>query len=466
MQVQKIAGDPGLSVLRNAGSATTDTGQFSVLVGWGKGKGAIISNQDWSDGSQAGSGDLANVGVRELGYHSCNDHRGGRLDGFSESQNFCSSSCGRSVFCSLESHPALGDTNPLSQYFPTMKISPYGQLSDGQSVEMFTLEAPDGAYVEVITFGGVITRLVVPDRNGRMADVVMGYGNLDAYVAGKQLFGSLVGRVTGRIPHAQFSLNGRVYELAKNDGPNHLHGGICGFNKRVWSATPVTREDGADSVRLEFFSPDGEEGYPGNVRIAVTYTFTAKHEFIMEVDATTDSATPLSIAQHSYFHLGGEGTGSIHDHEMTIFSDRVFGKDDILTPLADLHPVQGKPEDLRHPRLLGDVMSKLFHQHGDFYFLKAAPGGQQVLAAQARHPASGRVLAVSTNESCMQFYTSAMLEGVHVGKSGTLYAPFSGFCFECHGHPAAMDHPSLPSILVTPETPLARTTTYAFSTCE
>lgn len=345
-----------------------------------------------------------------------------------------------------------------------MKTEHCGNLPDGRPVETYTLEAPGGATMKVLTFGGIITSLNVPDRAGQLADVVLGFDRLEDYVAGHPLFGALVGRVTGRIPNAEFHLDGRVYKLAKNNGPNHLHGGLCGFDKQIWTATPVVRADGADSLRLTYRSPAGEEGYPGTVDVAVTYTFTADHQLLMETEATADVTTPLSLAQHSYFHLGGEGTGDISDHHLTIFSDQIFGVDEILTPQAELHALEQNPADFRKSRRLGDAIPGLFQQHGDFYLLNESPGGNPIPAARVTHPASGRALSVSTNESCLQLYTSAMLEGINRGKSGVLYTPFSGLCLECHGHPAAVDHPELPSILIEPGKTMRRTTCYAFST--
>lgn len=314
--------------------------------------------------------------------------------------------------------------------------------------------------MEFLTYGGIVTSLKVPDREGSLADVVLGFDRLEPYLAGHPYFGAITGRVAGRIPGGKFVLDGKTYELAKNDGPNHLHGGLRGLDKRIWMASPVKRTDGADSIRLTYHSPDGEEGYPGTVDFSVTYTFTRDNIFLIESEAASDRLTPVSQTHHGYFNLAGER--NILDHQLAVFSDRAFLVDEILTPLGRTKAVEGSVSDFTSPRRLGDVIPLLFEGHGECYQL---PGGDALyLAARLSDPASGRTLTVSTNEFCLQVYTSSKLDCPSAGKSGRPYPPYSGLCLECEGYPAGVDYPEFGSILVEPGRPMRRTTRYAFST--
>jgi aldose 1-epimerase len=315
-----------------------------------------------------------------------------------------------------------------------------------------------------MTYGGIVTSLHVPDRNGQLDDVVLGFHDLDSYVAGHPYFGAITGRIAGRVSGGGFTLEGRRYDLVKNDGPNHLHGGLRGLDKRVWRAEPVERADGADSVRLTYHSPDGEEGYPGAVDFSVTYTLTGDNVFILESEISTDQLTPINVTHHSYFNLAGESCGSIVDHELTIFSSEAFASDDNVTPLPRLESVIGTAADFRSPRRLGDAIPGLFKNHGDIYLLPQSNEGSLITAARLFDPSSGRALDVSTNEPCLQMYTGAMLDGSVRGKSGVTYAPFAAICLECQGHSDAVNHPELDDILVAPDKPRRRVTHYAFST--
>ncbi|MFZ4774789.1 MAG: aldose epimerase family protein [Terrimicrobiaceae bacterium] len=338
----------------------------------------------------------------------------------------------------------------------------FGELPTGEPVEAFTLTGSDGASLDFITYGGIVTSIKMPDREGRIADVALGFDHLEPYLAGHPFFGAITGRVAGRIPGGRFTLEGKTYELVKNDGPNHLHGGLRGLDKRIWSAERMERADGADSVRLSYHSPDGEEGYPGNAFFCLDYTLTQDNVFIIESEATSDRLTPVSLTHHSYFNLGGEGSGDIFHHELTVYSDGLFLVDELMTPLGKVMPVAGSPGDFSSPRRLGDAIPDLFAKHGDCYTL---PGGDSLhLAARLDDPVSGRALSVSTNECCLQIYTAAYLECPHPGKSGHPYPPFAGVCVECEGYPAGVDFPEFGNILVGPGETQRRVTRYAFST--
>jgi aldose 1-epimerase len=345
-----------------------------------------------------------------------------------------------------------------------MQKLPFGKLPTGEIVDSFTLAGAAGASLEFLTYGGIVRSLNLPDRDGRLADVVLGFDTLEPYLAGHPYFGAIAGRVAGRIPGGRFTLEGKTYQLVKNNDPNHLHGGLRGLDKRVWQAQPNERADGADSVRLTYVSPDGEEGYPGTVDFSVTYTFTQDNIFIIESEVTSDRTTPVSLTHHSYFNLAGERSGDIFDHELTIFSDRTFLVDEFMTPLGRTEAVAGSARDFSSPRRLGDAIPHLFQKHGDCY---ALPGGRDLyLAARLSAPASGRTLAVLTNEHCFQIYSGAYLDCPSLGKSGRPYLPFAGFCLECEGYPAGVDFPEFGSILVSPGHPRRQATHYAFSTYE
>jgi aldose 1-epimerase len=337
-----------------------------------------------------------------------------------------------------------------------MKHRLFGKLPTGEPVDEFTLENSTGASLRLITLGGIITSLHMPGRDGRFADVVLGFDRLEPYLGPHPCFGTLNGRVAGRIPGGRFTLEGKTYELVKNDGPNHLHGGLRGLDKRIWKAAPVP---GAEAVRLAYHSPDGEEGYPGTVDFTVTYTLS-DNAFVMETEARADRPTPVSLTQHSYFNLAGEGSGDMLGHELAVHSDRIFLVDEFLTPLGCSRPVAGTAADFTTPRRLAGVVPHLFKQHGDCY---ALPGGSPHTAARLHDPASGRTLTVSTTDPCLQMYTGAYIDCPAPGKSGHPYLPFAGIALECAGYPAGIDHPECGDILVVPGRPQCRTTRYAFS---
>jgi aldose 1-epimerase len=346
--------------------------------------------------------------------------------------------------------------------------SPYGILPTGETVEAYTLANASGFSLQVITYGATVTSLRVPDRHGRLADVVLGFGDLGSYLAPHPYFGAIAGRVAGRIRGARFVLDGCVHELAANDPPNHLHGGRVGFDRRLWSATPVSRADGAASLRLAYRSPEGEEGYPGTVDVTVTYTATSANAFVMETQAATDRATPFSLTQHSYFNLAGEGAGTIGGHELQIHADAYAPADARMALLGRREPVAGLGNDFNRPRRISDALPHLSQAHGDLYFLPrsdAEKSSQEpTLAARVHEPVSGRTLTVSTTEGCLQFYTGVSLDGTLVGKSGGAYGPHAGFCLECEGYPDGANTPALGDIILRPGKPLRQTTIYALST--
>jgi aldose 1-epimerase len=321
--------------------------------------------------------------------------------------------------------------------------------------------------LEVLTYGGIVTRLLAPDRHGRLGDVVLGFASLAPYIERHPYFGAIAGRVAGRIAGSRITIGGETFVLSANEGRNHLHGGFAGLDRRVWKATLVPREDGGPSLRLTYPSPDGEEGYPGNVDLAVTYSLTPDNVFVIETEAQADRPTPVNLTHHSYFNLAGEASGPVTGHELQIPADEYFPTDKAMLLRGKPVPVLGEGGDFTYPRRIGDALPHLYERHGDLYHLRAralADGPRP--AARLFSPASGRVLTVSTTETCLQVYTAASLDGSLRGKSGVRYAKHAGLCLECEGFPEALRHPDVDDILVTPGHPQRRETRYAFSLAE
>ncbi len=343
----------------------------------------------------------------------------------------------------------------------------WGQLPGGETVEAWTLTSPGGLELEAITYGGIVTRLLVPDREGHLADVVLGFNGLASYLAGHPYFGAITGRVAGRITGAQFDLEGKTYQLARNDPPNHLHGGLSGFDKKIWTATPMAARDGECSLRLDYRSLDGEEGYPGTVDVSVTYTLTSDNTFVIETEAVTDTPTPFNLTHHSYFNLAGEASGSITGHELQIDSDQYVVTDEHMTLLGRYASVVGQSNDFREGQRLGAAIPQLFRNHGDLYRIRRPsadhPCHELVPAARLVNPDTGRALNISTTESHLQLYTSAALDGSLVGKSGVPYVKHAAVCLECHGYPDGANATSFCDNILRPGLPRRHITKYAFS---
>jgi aldose 1-epimerase len=348
-----------------------------------------------------------------------------------------------------------------------MNPRPLGSLPSGEPVEAHTPANGSGASVQILTYGGIVTSLCMPDRSGRVADIVLGFGDLGQYAQGHPYFGAIVGRIAGRVTGGRLSLEGRTHTLECNDRTNHLHGGRRGLDRRVWDAAPLPRADGGASLRLTYASPHGEEGYPGNVAVTVTYSLTADNAFIVDSEASADRLTPLSLGHHSYFNLAGEGSGDVSGHEFQILADDHVPAGESMTLTDARESVDGRGADFRSPRRLGEALPALFEAHGDMYLLRpegAPQPDRPRLAARVVERRSGRVLEVSTDEACLQLYTGAGLDGTRVGKSGVPYGRHAGFCLECHGYPNASGSGAFGDILVGPGRPQRHRTVYAFST--
>jgi aldose 1-epimerase len=336
--------------------------------------------------------------------------------------------------------------------------------ADGKEVSLYVLTNAAGVKAKVTNYGGIITELHVPDRDGKFADVVLGFDDLKGYLAGHPYFGAICGRVANRVAKGKFTLNGKEYKLAANNGPNALHGGIKAFDKQVWSVESFLSTDRV-GVILRRTSPDGEEGYPGALTTAVTYTLTNENELKIEYHATTDQATPVNLTNHSYFNLAGHGAGTILDHELTLNADKYTPTDETLIPTGEIKPVKGTPLDFTTPTPIGSRFDQLKGDpigYDQNYVING--GGEKLtLAARVRDPKSGRVLEMFTTEPGVQLYTSNFLDGKLRGKGGAVYPKHGAFCLEAQHFPDSVNHPEFPSVILEPGKTYTQTTVYKFS---
>lgn len=344
----------------------------------------------------------------------------------------------------------------------------FGKTPDGRKVELYTLTNANGLKAGIMTYGAIVLSLEVPDRNGKLADITLGFDTLDEYLKGHPYFGAIVGRYGNRIGKGKFTLNGIEYQLATNNGPNHLHGGIKGFDKVVWDAEPVTEKD-AVGVKLSYLSKDGEEGYPGNLSCTVIYTLTNNDELRISYEATTDKPTPVNLTHHSYFNLAGHGTGDILGHELMLNADRFTPVDEGLIPTGELRSVKGTPMDFTKPTAIGARVNQEDQQlkYGlgyDHNFVLKGGGGSLALAARVYEPTSGRVMEIYTSQPGIQFYSGNFLDGTNVGKGGKVYKHRYGFCLETQHFPDSPNKPEFPSVILNPGDKYTHVTVHKFYT--
>jgi aldose 1-epimerase len=343
----------------------------------------------------------------------------------------------------------------------------FGQLPDGQKVYLYTLTNDHGMEVDISNYGGIIVSIKVPDKNGRSSDVLLGFDELKGYLHNSPYFGALVGRYANRIANGRFSLNGGEYILTQNDGPNSLHGGRQGFDTRVWQAQEGANAEG-QQLRLHYVSKDGEEGYPGEVSVDVTYTLTSHNELRLDYSATTDKNTVINLTSHPYFNLAGQGEGDILSHELVLHASRFTPVDQNLIPTGELREVAGTAFDFRQRRAVGahindeDPQLKLARGY-DHNFVLDNSKGELALAARVVEPSRGRVLEVLTTEPGIQFYSGNFLDGAITGKR-KVYKQRYGLCLEPQHYPDSPNHPSFPSTLLKPEQQYRSTTVFRFST--
>lgn len=342
----------------------------------------------------------------------------------------------------------------------------FGTAADGKAVEVFTLTNANGLELRAITYGGIITSLKVPDRNGAMGDIVLGFDSLDGYLKGHPFFGAIIGRYGNRIARGRFLVDGQEYTLATNNGPNHLHGGPRGFDKQVWSAEILPSKN---TIAFRRTSADGEEGYPGNLVVEVVYALTDDNTLIVDYRYSTDKATPVNLTQHSYFNLAGEGAGDILGHSLMLNADRYTPVDGTLIPTGELVPVAGTPFDFRQPTAIGARIDQNHPQlkNGQGYdhnWVLNKTGDELSLAARVTEPTSGRTLEVMTNEPGIQFYAGNFLDGKLTGKSGRPYPRRSGFCIETQHYPDSPNKPDFPSTIARPGQDYRTRTVFSFGT--
>ncbi|MCX6953548.1 MAG: galactose mutarotase [Verrucomicrobia bacterium] len=347
----------------------------------------------------------------------------------------------------------------------------FGKLPDGREAHLYRLRHPSGFEVAITDFGGAIVRLLAPDRAGRLGDVALGFDSAERYAKDSPFFGALIGRVGNRIAGGKFTLDGREHTLATNNTPGglpcHLHGGKVGYDRVLWSAELTTR-DTLPALRLRYASADGEEGYPGNLAVEVTYSLTDSASLRIDYLATTDRATPVNLTNHCYFNLAGEGRGDVLGHELTVRARRYTPVTVGLIPTGELAPVAGTPFDFTMPRLIGERIAaddaQLRAGAGyDHNFVLDSADGSLALAATVREPASGRILEVLTTEPGLQVYSGNFLTGDLAGKAGAVYAHRGGLCLETQHFPDAVNQPAFPSIILRPGQTYRSTTVYRFS---
>lgn len=374
------------------------------------------------------------------------------------------------AFLIMASYVACSGPTPPAPTFSSsgqpVGRTPFGTLPDGSAVELFTLKNVRGVEVRAMSYGAIIQSLRVPDRNGQVDDVVLGYDTAAEYATKGGYFGAVVGRYANRIANARFALDGRTYQLAANNGRNHLHGGVKGFDKVIWKGEPARHERGP-SVTFTYTSPDGEEGYPGTLEVRVSYTLTDTNELIVDYRATTSARTVVNLSQHSFFNLAGQASRDVLEHELQIDADRYTPVDDTLIPTGELASVADTPFDFRTPMAIGKRIGadhlQLTRGRGydhNFVVTRATDGLQR--AARVVEPSTGRTLEVATTEPGMQFYSGNFLDGTLTGKQGRVFRQRFGFCLETQHFPDSPNQPSFPSTVLEPGAEYRSSTVFRF----
>jgi aldose 1-epimerase len=374
---------------------------------------------------------------------------------------------------------ALGTSGPTAQAdsgrgsaashrAPTITKDGFGSTPEG-AVDRYTLTNPSGMRVRIITFGGIVQTIEVPDRHGRNTNVALGFSTLTPYLTNPAYFGALIGRYGNRIALGRFTLDGVTYQLPINNDPNSLHGGTVGFDKHIWAATPFRRGDDVGLV-LRLTSPNGDQGYPGTLTVQVTYTLTAGNALRLDYRATTDKATIVNLTNHTYFNLQGEGTSSINDHKLLLNANRYTPVDSTLIPTGQLAPVAGTPMDFTRPTAIGARVRDSFQQllfgrgYDHNWVLNRHDSTSLVLAARLSEADSGRVVSMLTDQPGIQFYSGNFLDATLVGTSGHMYREGDGLALETQHFPDSPNHPNFPSTVLRPGQVYRTTTVYQFGT--
>jgi aldose 1-epimerase len=337
---------------------------------------------------------------------------------------------------------------------------PYGNTLDGAEVEHFTLKNSSGVSAGIITYGCIITSVQTPDRNGKIGEITLGFDSLVGYLARHPYFGALVGRFANRIAVGRFELDGKHYTLARNEKErNHLHGGNVGFDKRVWTAEEL-RENDFVGVRFSYLSPDGEEGYPGELKVNVTYSLNEANELTLDYRAETTKATPINLTNHSYWNLSGPGSGTVYDHRLSLNCSRYLPVNEQLIPTGEILPVEGTLLDFRKQRAIGRDIDQLPVGY-DHCFVADREGNRLEPIARVVNPACGRGLEISTTKPAVQLYTGNFLDGIR-GAGGTVFNKHTALCLETEYYPDAVNHPEFPSAVLRSGEIYSHTTVHRF----
>jgi aldose 1-epimerase len=371
-------------------------------------------------------------------------------------------SCNRK---STETHAMPDSVNVQSK--AKISVASFGSMPDGTAISQYTLTNTRGMTMKVINYGGIITNLMAPDKNGTYEDVVLGFDSLSSYLKSNPYFGAVIGRYGNRIAKGKFTLDGKTYSLAQNNGPNNLHGGPNGFDKRVWTIEEQAVDNGV-ALKLTYLSKDMEEGYPGNLNAEVIYQLTDSNELKINYRATTDKKTIVNLTQHTYFNLSGNTKTDILGHELLIAADQFVPVDNTLIPTGKLQPVSETAFDFKTPVAIGSRIDKdeeqlKFGKGYDHCWVLKEPGDSLKLAATLHDPATGRVMSVHTTEPGIQFYSGNFLDGSHAGKYGVVYNKRYGLCLETEHFPDSPNQKSFPSVVLNPGDVYKTQTVYSFS---
>jgi len=345
----------------------------------------------------------------------------------------------------------------------SVEKAPYGKLPDGRQVDIFTLTNSGGMKVKLTNYGAITVSLEVPDADGNLADVTLGHDTLEGWLGSTSYFGATVGRYANRIAKGKFALDGKTYTLAINNGENHLHGGIKGFNKVLWDAAPFEGE-GNVGVTFTYLSKDGEEGYPGNLKVTAAYSLDEQNAFRVEFSATTDKPTIVNLAHHTYWNLAGPAAGDVLGHELMLAADKYTPVDAGLIPTGELKDVKGTPMDFTTPTAIGARIDQVEGGYDHNFVLRNQDSSKIALAARVLEPKSGRVMEIHTDQPGIQFYSGNFLDGTVTGKGGVAYKKHGGFCLETQHYPDSPNQPDFPPVVLRPGETYRHTMIHTFST--
>ena len=371
---------------------------------------------------------------------------------------FLVASAGFAMWSQAACNVVLAEENALATPMAIEK-KPFGNTTDGKAVTLFQLTNDAGNVVELIDYGAIVVSIQVPDNNGKKTNVTAGFSNIDGYLQRHPYFGATVGRFCNRIAKGKFTLEGKTYSLATNNGPNHLHGGEIGFDKRMWQVAEV-KSDTSVGLKFTYVSPDGEEGYPGTLTTVAEYRWDNNNCLTLDLSATTDKSTVLNLTNHAYFNLGGAGSGTIHNHELVLSCDQYLPVDENMIPTGSTADVKGTALDFTTPHKIGERIGQLTSTNGyDHCFVVRGAAGQMRAAAKVVDPASGRTMEIKTTQPGVQLYTGNFLDG---GAGNAGYKTHEAFCLETQHYPDAPNQPSFPTTVLKPNEKFHQVTTFTF----